>query len=228
MGNRKEMGYDHSDLGRMYVYRIGKINPSDYASLWWLSRLIRENLFVADFGGNVALEYSSFSRYISFPPSLKWLICDVPAVVEYAQKVAQERQFPNVAFTTSFADFDGADVLHSSGTLQYIEHGLAELLRPLEKRPPHLILNRIPVHEREEFVTIQNIGPSLCPYHIYQRGRFIESLQALGYELVDSWQCAEVTFRLLFHPEKELTAYSGFYFKLSERPALPPLDSHSG
>lgn len=215
-GSRKRIGYDHDEMVGLYVYRIGQINPSDYASIWWLSRLIREHLFVADFGGNVALEYSSFSRYIAFPASLKWLIYDVPAVVQFARKVSQERGFANVDFTTRFEDFDGADVLHSSGTLQYIENGLADLLRPLAKKPSHLILNRVPVHPREEFVTMQNIGPSLCPYHIYQHSRFVESFTTLGYELVDSWQCAEVTFRLLFHPDKEIAAYSGFYFKLPE------------
>ena len=219
-GTGQQIGYDHTDMAELYLHRIGRLNPSDYASMWWLSRLVSDNLVVADFGGNVALEYSSFARYIPFPPSLKWLICDVPAVIQYARKIAGERKFSNVSFTTSFADFDGADILHSSGTLQYIEHGLAECLESLVKKPRHLILNRLPIHENEEFVTLQRIDATLCPYHVYQRRRFIGSLEALGYELVDSWQCAEVTFCLLFHPEKELTAYSGFYFRLKDQQSI--------
>ncbi len=215
---RKRIGYDYGEMVGLYVYRIGHVNPSDYASMFWMSRLIREHLFVADFGGNVALEYSAFAKYLTFPASLKWLICDVPAVVEFGQRISRERGFANVAFTSQFQDFDGADVLHSSGTLQYIEPGLADRLSSLSKKPAHLIINRIPVHEREEFVTMQDLGQSLNPYHVYRRDQFIQSFTTLGYELVDRWQCAEVTFRLPFHPEKEIAAYSGFYFKLTDTP----------
>lgn len=213
-GTGKQVGYDHSDMAGLYVYRLGKLNASDYASMWWLSQIIAANPLVGDFGGNVGLEYYAFSRYLAFPAALRWLICDVPAVVECGRKIAAERQVSHVNFTTNFADLDGSDILHSSGTLQYVEDDIAGLIQPLARKPRHIILNRIPIHDREEFVTLQRIRGTLCPYRVFERGPFVESIEALGYELVDTWPCAEITMRLLFHSEKELTSYSGFYLRL--------------
>lgn len=213
--SRKRVGYNHPEVASMYSGSLDIMKVSDYATMFWLAPLIREHVFIGDFGGNAARVYSALNRYLRFPPTLKWLICDVPEVVRYGKVVVADRGLSNVSFTASFDDFDGAEVLHSAGTLQYVQTNLADMLARLRSKPFHLIINRIPVHDTLEYITVQNIGPAVCPYRIFERTSFVRSLESLGYDLADSWTCPESTCRIPFHPNMSVPAYSGYCFRLT-------------
>jgi len=68
------------------------------------------------------------------------------------------------------------------------------------------------VYDGPSFVTLQNIGTVYCPYRVFSRREFVSSLEALDYELVDSWQKPRA-FRVPGHPDKSFGAFSGFYFR---------------
>lgn len=210
---RLPVGYaDHPDNTKIHLHLLGVVQPSDYAIMYWLGPLLAEHRYVFDFGGNLGVSYYAFEKYLHFPPELRWVICDVPAVVAAGRELALERKAAHLEFTAEFSGVDGFDVLFTSGTLQLIEQDLSTLLSALKKRPRHLLINRVPLSDRPTYFTV--VDKRICsPYRIANRTEFIGSLERLGYELIDSWNCCESSCRILFHPGRKVSPYSGMYLR---------------
>ncbi len=71
----------------------------------------------------------------------------------------------------------------------------------------------MPLYNGETFLTLQNIGYSVCPYKIQNKTELINSLTAMNYKLIDSWENHR-SCRIPFHPERFVSAYYGFSFRL--------------
>jgi putative methyltransferase (TIGR04325 family) len=209
----RPVGYDHRAAADMYRERLDRVYPSDYPAMFWLGRLLQPGTRVFDFGGHVGIHYFAYERYLDYPADLRWTVCDVPAVVAAGTAVARERGRPNLTFTTRFADAEGADVLIASGSLQYVDTSLAELLAPLRRRPRHLIIHRTPLYGGPAFVTLQNIQTSYQPYFVFNRAAFIAAVCGCGYDLVDEWSNLEHFCHIPFHEERSVPAYTGLYFR---------------
>jgi len=137
-------------------------------------------------------------------------------LIKAGEKIAKEMDSQGLSFTNDFREADGADILLTLGTLQYIEPSLAELLGQLGKKPIHLLISMVPFYDGESFITLQNVGYAFSPYKIQNRSEFIDSLTSLGYELIDSWEW-DRTCSIPFHPELCVRAYHGFYFQINPK-----------
>jgi putative methyltransferase (TIGR04325 family) len=218
--SRRLSGYDNPSSASMYLGKVGETRPSDYPVFFWISPLLAPFTTIFDLGGSVGLSYFSFRNYLAFPPDLRWIVCDVPAVVERGKEVARKHDGTHLDFTTRFEDCDGSDILLTCGTLQYLEPTLAQLLGPLPNKPRHLFINRVALSDRPTYYSVQDIVSALCPYRIQNRAELLSSLEALGYTLVDSWDCPETRLYMLSRPSWRLRAYSGIYLRLGS-PAQP-------
>lgn len=211
----KDTGYDHSEPARMYKDRLDRIYPSDYPVIFWLEKAFTEGAAsVIDFGGHIGVGYYAYQNYIRFPETLRWLVCDVEEVTLEGKRLAERKQIENLTFTTDLNHGDGRDILFASGSLQYMEKSLAEMLDGFEQIPSHIIVNLLPVHDTDEYYTLQNIGFSFCPYHIFKDEKFIRELNDMGYEMVDQWHNLEKQCAIPFHENNSLDHYNGYYFRL--------------
>jgi putative methyltransferase (TIGR04325 family) len=226
---RTPSGYDHADLHNtslkqnLDLEEISKFKPIDYPILVWLGEIFKDRSTVFDFGGNTGSSYYAYRNYISYPPAMQWLICDVPAAVQVGNELLKRFSSPGLSYTTDIADAEGFDIFLTCGTLQYLEPSLSELLSQLQSKPQHLIINHVPFYNGSEYVTLQNlliVDPvnqtqiaSYTPYKIQNRAHFIDSIEKLGYELVDSWQQNRTCY-IPFKPERFVDFYHGFYFRL--------------
>jgi len=209
-------GWDNVESSRLHLDLIEMMNPSDYAIVYWLGPLLAAcGGRVFDFGGNLGTAYYAFRKYLHYPPDLRWLVCDVPAVVAAGREVARERNASHLEFTTEFSEVEDFDILFTSGTLQLLEEEFASSLAKLKRKPRHLLINRVPLVHRPTYYTVADQTTSCCAYRLANRAEFIGSLQRLGYSLVDSWQCYELACRVLFHPARSLRPYSGMYLRLA-------------
>jgi putative methyltransferase (TIGR04325 family) len=197
--------------------RMGRIFPYDYPVIFWLDRAIRSGArSIYDIGGSVGVHFASYAKYMDYPPDLRWQVAEVPALVKAGRDLhAGETR---LAFTEALAPEEvEADVWISAGALQYVDGGMpASLVGRCPHPPRHLLLNKMPVYEGEDFVTTENIGHGrFAPHHVYNRERLVGGMRARGYELVDSWGVPERRLTIPMHPSRSIRSYSGFYFRLA-------------
>ena len=206
------VGYDHAELAGLYRHRMEKANQSDYAVLFWLKGILDERSVVFDFGGHVGVAYHGWRKYLSYPPGMRWICQDVPAIVKVGAELAKERPSAGLSFTSEVADAHGCTIFMAAGSLQYVDESLAAMLKRIAWSPQHLIINKLPVYDGEAFVTVQSTGRAFHAYQIYNREAFVGEVTALGYRLVDDWSNREQHCEIPFTRDRDIDAYSGFYF----------------
>lgn len=215
------VGYDHAELAGMYRHRMEKANQSDYAVLFWLKGILDEHSFVFDFGGHVGVSYHGWRRYLDYRPGMRWLVHDVPAIVEVGAELARERPSAGLAFTSDVADARGCTIFLAAGSLQYVDEPLPAMLERIGSLPRHLIVNKMPMYDGDTFVTVQSTGRAFHAYRIYNRAAFVAEVTALGYRVVDDWCNREQHCEIPFTRGRDIDAYSGYYFVRDASPSRP-------
>jgi putative methyltransferase (TIGR04325 family) len=210
------LGYDHASSGDLYHERMDRVYPGDYAAMLWLGKMFDAGATrVFDLGGHVGIGYYAYQKFISYPNSLHWQVLDVPAVAEAGRAIAVTRDTNNrLSFANDFSVASGADVLFTSGALQYLEDTLAQRIASLVTRPKWVLLNLVPMHEQHDFWTVQSIDNAFCPYHVQHAPGFFRAMEQLGYELVDRWENAEKQCLVKFAPEYSVRGYVGAALRL--------------
>ena len=131
--------------------------------------------------------YYAYKDYIQFPDGLRWVVCDFPSFTQRGEEFAKEQLADALSFTTNRQDANGSLVYLTNGTLQYIETGLAEMLSELAEKPPHVLVNRVPVYSGETYYTVQYGAFSYSPYKVMNAEQLINSMEHLGYRKIDQW-----------------------------------------
>jgi putative methyltransferase (TIGR04325 family) len=210
------LGYDNPASASLYKERTRKAYSTDYPVMFWLQKLLAEGCTtVFDLGGHIGVSYYAYQRFLSYPAALRWVVHDVTAVLERGRAIAEdEDQHRYLSFSADFNTVDGMEILIALGSLQYLPETLANRLTRLKVLPSHLILNLTPLHDQASYFTLQHVGTALCPYRITAFPAFLQSLQELGYILVDHWENPEKKCEIPFYPDRSLDKYHGFYFRL--------------
>ena len=232
----KQVGYDGDATATRHAHERHFLFPSDYAVLFWLSRLICGATLLFDLGGDVGARYLAFRKYLTYPENLTWLVNDIPAVVALGRTIAEQEAAVHLKFTTNYARLGEADILLASGVLQVLEDWNGFLHRA-PNLPRHLLINRTPVGDQPNAVTLSSIGTAFIPYRIFNRRSFVAAFTNIGYRLVDEWRTPESSCWIPNHASHSLDSYSGFYFildppglaqtgasatELANFPGLPP------
>ena len=212
-------GYDNEQSADRVAHERRRICAFDYPIMFWLSKLLPQCKLLFDWGGNVGISYFGYRAYLSYPKTLTWLICDVPAVTALGETIASEEATPALQFTTTLDRVAGADVLLAAGALQFIEDPLRQL-GSAPSLPQHILINKLPVYELPSSVTLHNMGSAFCPYHLFNRTEFLGRFEELGYRLVDEWECRDLSCEIPFFPRHSIAAYTGFYLTKQSSPAF--------
>ncbi len=210
------LGYDVQSAATLYRDRMQRVLPKDYPALYWLSREMQDTAQLFDIGGHVGIMYYAYGRYLDFRSHQRWTVCDVPSVVAQGREMAVEQGATNLEFTTELDDVTGADVVLATGSLQYIERQIADLLAAQPRKPRVVLINETPTHDQREIITLQNIGVAICPYRIARFGDVVASMEAIGYELLDSWEDPTRRTQIAYVTGANEIAYSGFCFRRRE------------
>lgn len=188
--------------------------PSDYAALFHLLPIIGEISSVYDVGGNAGNIYYSYKNYLNFRQDLKWVVYDLPGPIAYGKNLAEKRSVEQLEFTEQWSLASGVDLMLISGSLHYFEEPLAHRLQRLPKRPKHILLNRTPLTHKPTVGAIQDVGDYHVACLLLNREEVVQSLAQMGYELIDTWRCAELSFAVPANPEYNIGFYSGMMFRL--------------
>jgi putative methyltransferase (TIGR04325 family) len=184
----KQVGRNGDATVARHAHERHFIFPSDYAVLFWLSRLISDARLLFDLGGDVGSRYLAFREYLSYPDNFTWLANEIPAVVALGRTIAEEEAPPHLQFTTDDARRGEADILLASSVLQVLEDWNG-LLKRAASLPRHILINRTPVGDRPSFIA-----------------GFVE----LGYWLVDEWLTWELGCQIPDHASHSLMHSADF------------------
>lgn len=210
----RKVGYDHKEAENMYPWLLNYTKISDFAVLFYFKELLKPGMRIFDFGGNVGVLYYAFQKRWQLPRGATWTVCDVPAVAAAGRRYAAERESRGLKFTSDFSEAAGADILLTSGTLQCVEEDFGPMLDSLgDDRPQHILINRVPMWDKPEMVSIQDAGPIVYPYRIFERARFLASMKQAGYLVRDHWTCSERTIRIRFRPWIRINGFDGYYLE---------------
>lgn len=216
----KDIGYDNADLANEYREQTEKyrcIYSFDYPVLFWLKSILEampeKSFSIFDFGGNVGIHFYAYQRYIDYPENTDWIVCDLPEIIKAGEALSQTRSALQLSFTSNIEQLGAKDILIASGSIQYVKD-LSELLKPIAIKPKHLLLNRLPLYDGEQFVTLQNGGKVFYPQYVFNKEEFIASLKSIGYELIDMWEDPLDSCIIPFYPKKSIKTYHGLYFRL--------------
>lgn len=188
------------------------IEAHDYPAMFWLRPHVERGCTLLDFGGHVGLQYRLYQRYLRYPPTLRWIVAEQPAVVARGRAALAAQPAPHLSFTDDPAA-EPVDVLFTAGCIQSVEEPLPALIGRLPRRPAAVLINKLPLVEAPTRVTLQNTGRSFTPVWLYQDAAFVASMTAIGYRLVDRWRCPERHMTVPFHPDYRVDAFAGLYFE---------------
>jgi putative methyltransferase (TIGR04325 family) len=207
-------GYDIPEAAELYLDCF-EPHWGDYAIIVWLQQVIRPRTTLFDLGGNIGQAFYAFEKYICYPDSFRWIVHDLPASVEAGKRFLKGRPRDHLEFTASLEPFLTSDILLASGSLQYLDWSLPEKLAAVVAPPRHVLINKLPAYDGPEYVTLQDIGPSIVAYRVFNKAAFLAAMRQAGYELRDRWAIEDLQCRIPFHPSRSVNAYSGMYFRLT-------------
>jgi putative methyltransferase (TIGR04325 family) len=208
VSTRYDLDHDQWESGHR------EMHLHDYPMLYWLSRGLTRLSRVGDLGGSVGVSYYALRRLLPAGSPLEWRVFELADVCEKGRMLARQRGATALHFTTDLEDLDGHDVWFSAGAIQFIERPIHELLGSLHRPPRHLLLNRVPMHDAYEFVTLQNTGSAITPCHVFHMQTFRERLRSMGYEQRDAWRVSQSLY-VPMHSNHRVQAFRGFYFENS-------------
>jgi putative methyltransferase (TIGR04325 family) len=211
----KPLGFNCPEYAQEFKDRLTKVFSFDYPMLFWLSGLMAKGCRIFDLGGHAGTHFYAYAKYLTYPPGLVWVVCDVPEITQAGEELARKNNQPAISFTNRIQDASGSDIFIAAGSLQYIESPpLPVMLSKLERKPLHLLINKLPLYHGEQFVTLQNGGVAFHPQYVFNREVFIQSLISLGYRVKDMWSVETHSGHIPFHPERSFQYHSGLYLTL--------------
>jgi putative methyltransferase (TIGR04325 family) len=201
-------GWNNEAAAAIWLDDIRPVRPSSYPVFFWLSQLLKPGSCVIDYGGSIGLTYYGYTYLTQLPKDAIWTVVELPLIVAQGRQVAQREGAQALSFTTAIGAPDECDILIASGSLQYMAESVPGLLE-LREPPRWLLLNKLPFTQGPEFWSLDNFGPAVAPYRIFNERIFITYFESHGYVVRDRWQVAEIKCDIPFHPQAHATRYVG-------------------
>jgi putative methyltransferase (TIGR04325 family) len=148
-------------------------------------------LNVLDFGGALGTTYRQNKKFLDQLGKVTWNIVEQEKTVAAGQANIKEK---NIKFWTSLDEClekEKINLIIFSASIQYIENPYDILGKILKKGIPDIIVDRLVVSEREDFITIQTVPKTIYeasyPLWIFNENKFKEFFQASGYALLEEF-----------------------------------------
>ncbi|MGH6793798.1 MAG: methyltransferase, TIGR04325 family [Methylocella sp.] len=212
-----EGGFEHPDYAKLHMSLAELPRPSDYAALFHMRGLKLDRAKIFDFGGSTGNLFYLYDRYLDLPPDCTWQVFDLPAWVETGQNIAANRGEKRLRFTRKWEDAAGVELLIASGSLHSFDTPLSQMVAGLAEKPSHILINRTPLIDGPTKATVQDGGVVRVACVLYNRTELIAGFEAIGYEMVDQWEAAELSLVVIGKPEFSAASYSGLYFRLKPK-----------
>ncbi|BHH86272.1 methyltransferase, TIGR04325 family [Desulforhopalus sp. 52FAK] len=192
-----------------------RFQDMDYPVLYWLTKLMKKNSIVLELGGNIGHFFYTFETFSLYPSGVQWIIAELREAVLLGRKIAEERNEQRLTFVESdkMYNLGVSEILLTSGTLQYMDISLPQLLNEFQTLPPHVIVHNLPSHKDMSYWTLQNLEVCEVPYRIYSQEELLREMKNLGYGLEAQWKY-DRKVEVPYHLDMQVEGYLGYYFRL--------------
>lgn len=207
-------GYDHDGVSDVSRSVMEQVPLWDYPILYWLMRLAPELSHVVDAGGHTGVKYRAFRRHLDLD-RLSWIVYDLPAQVKAGRALVRPED-RTLSFVERLEDAPAADLLLASGLMPYLDGSLADLVRRLRVPPRYVLLNKVVTRDGPTVITLENFGVAEVPYQIRNEGEVPAALEALGYDIIDSWTIESLGHNIPTHPGLGRCVYRGYVARRRE------------
>ncbi|HLX72268.1 MAG TPA: methyltransferase, TIGR04325 family [Verrucomicrobiae bacterium] len=185
---------------------------SDYPVLFWLQECLLSTRKVLDLGGNVGNLFYCYEKYLQFPNDLTWTVFDLSRTLDAGRNLANQRRATKLRFVDQIDNLEEYDLLLVSGSMHYLEPSLLELLKRSSRRPRWVIINRVPLSERDTYFAVQKDFHIAVACRVEKLNSVKSGMHDLGYDLKDFWQITDRDLKLPFFPDYCVNSYSGLFF----------------
>lgn len=197
LAGRPRADYDDDEIVQINLEKFKEVQVFDWPVMFFLERLIKEGSLAAvtDFGGHVGVKYYAYSGYLTYPEGLLWQVVDVPAVCR--EGVARRPDWASaLRFHETVGETVPCDLLLCSGSLQYAELSLKQIVAQLTRPPPLIIVNKVALARSGGFFTLESFGRGRMPYRVFGEGEFADFRDSLGYTLQARWDIPDRNFEV--------------------------------
>lgn len=195
LAGRPRADYDDDEIVQVNLEKFKEVQTFDWPVMFFIDRLIRagELSAVTDFGGHVGVKYYAYGTYLTYPEGLRWQVVDVPAVCR--EGIAQRPGWASaLSFHETLGETTPCEVLFCSGSLQYADLSLEQIVSQLPQPPRTIILNKVALAPSSGFFTLESFGRGRMPYRVFGEGELVEFRNALGYALLARWDIPDRNF----------------------------------
>ncbi len=123
-------------------------------------------LNVVDIGGALGSTYFQSRGFLEGIASLRWNVVEQPAFVECGLANFQSEQLRFFGDLPSCLAAERVNVAVLSGVLPYVENPHAMLGEVAQARLPHVFLDRTPVWDTDDQLTVQSVPPSIYGFAV--------------------------------------------------------------
>ena len=208
------IGYDNKASAHRLAEERHHVFPTDYPVLFWLAHLIGENTVLFDLGGNVGSRYLAFRNHLTYRDSLRWIVSEVPAVVELGREIAARENAPHLDSTHGLRRTEPERIFcWRPACCNSLTTGSASLRNDSQSPAACADQSHAGLRGRVSGDAAfhwhgvlpvphpPSTGPSSSPRSV-----------DLGYRLVDEWANPGIGCYIPQHHSSSIDAYSGFYF----------------
>jgi len=206
-------GHYNPNYLKVKIPEADRARPGDYAALFYMQQNLSHISSVFDLGGNVGNLFYCYLKYLAISPEFTWMVYDLPKTIAAGEQIAKERHETRLRFTNQLRDADGADLFITSGSLQYFQQSLPDMIGGFSKKPRYVLINREPLIDAPTCATVVDGETYRLASVLHDRRELIRGLQALEYEIVDSWQIPERSLVVPCYPDRSAHCYSGMFLR---------------
>ena len=192
---RPRAEYDDDEIVQINLEKFKEVQAFDWPVMFFMERLIKDGALatMTDFGGHVGVKYYAYANYLTYPEGFRWQVVDVPAVCR--EGVGQRPGWASaLSFHETIDETAPCDLLLCSGSLQYVELSLKQIVAQCARAPRTIILNKVALSRSGGFFTLESFGRGRMPYRVFGEDELAEARSSLGYALQARWDIPDRNF----------------------------------
>lgn len=206
-------GYDDASIADVSFDWMTQRASWDYPVLYWLKTLAGHGANILDAGGHLGTKYIAFSDVWDVS-LIHWTVYDMPQIIGVARDRQNQGGLPAaIKFVDDVAEVAQTDILVASGLVQYLDEPFESFVARLSHLPKYIILNKVPLRDRDGFVTLERIGTARVPYQIRSKADWLAEIDRIGYDIVDQWSIDSLGHEIATHPWLPKNESRGFVLR---------------